>query len=103
MRSHGVIRTVGCRVPADAGCISSTTASSETWLIEQSLEEQMFTGPNLPSPIISSKNWLRLHFTSDGNHKMRGFSAQYQAQLGAVTLGCGFIALEALKVRSERG
>uniref|UniRef100_A0AAX7V0K9 CUB and Sushi multiple domains 2 n=1 Tax=Astatotilapia calliptera TaxID=8154 RepID=A0AAX7V0K9_ASTCA len=32
---------------------------------------QWFTGPNLPSPIISSKNWLRLHFTSDGNHKLR--------------------------------
>lgn len=39
-----------------------------------------FTGPNLPSPIISSKNWLRLHFTSDGNHKLRGFSAQYQGK-----------------------
>ncbi|KAJ8268254.1 hypothetical protein COCON_G00134260 [Conger conger] len=39
-----------------------------------------FTGPNLPSPIISSKNWLRLHFTSDGNHKLRGFSAQYQVK-----------------------
>ena len=44
-----------------------------------------FTGPNLPSPIISSKNWLRLHFTSDGNHKLRGFSAQYQGE----TLGDG--------------
>ncbi|AWP21874.1 putative CUB and sushi domain-containing protein 2 [Scophthalmus maximus] len=41
---------------------------------------QWFTGPNLPSPIISSKNWLRLHFTSDGNHKLRGFSAQYQVK-----------------------
>uniref|UniRef100_A0A669EUV2 CUB and Sushi multiple domains 2 n=1 Tax=Oreochromis niloticus TaxID=8128 RepID=A0A669EUV2_ORENI len=41
---------------------------------------QWFTGPNLPSPIISSKNWLRLHFTSDGNHKLRGFSAQYQGK-----------------------
>lgn len=40
-----------------------------------------FTGPNLPSPIISSKNWLRLHFTSDGNHKLRGFSAQYQGKM----------------------
>ncbi|KPP78874.1 CUB and sushi domain-containing protein 1-like [Scleropages formosus] len=39
-----------------------------------------FTGPNLPSPVISSKNWLRLHFTSDGNHKLRGFSAQYQVK-----------------------
>uniref|UniRef100_A0A8C9TSU0 CUB and Sushi multiple domains 2 n=1 Tax=Scleropages formosus TaxID=113540 RepID=A0A8C9TSU0_SCLFO len=41
---------------------------------------QWFTGPNLPSPVISSKNWLRLHFTSDGNHKLRGFSAQYQGE-----------------------
>ncbi|XP_055074905.1 CUB and sushi domain-containing protein 2 [Misgurnus anguillicaudatus] len=41
---------------------------------------QWFTGPHLPSPIISSKNWLRLHFTSDGNHKLRGFSAQYQVK-----------------------
>lgn len=40
-----------------------------------------FTGPNLPSPIISSKNWLRLHFTTDGNHKLRGFSAQYQGKI----------------------
>uniref|UniRef100_A0A8C1UMN4 CUB and Sushi multiple domains 2 n=1 Tax=Cyprinus carpio TaxID=7962 RepID=A0A8C1UMN4_CYPCA len=43
-----------------------------------------FTGPNLPSPIISSKNWLRLHFTSDGNHKLKGFSAQYQGKRWAV-------------------
>uniref|UniRef100_A0AAZ3QFV8 CUB and Sushi multiple domains 2 n=1 Tax=Oncorhynchus tshawytscha TaxID=74940 RepID=A0AAZ3QFV8_ONCTS len=41
---------------------------------------QWFTGPNLPSPVLSSKNWLRLHFTSDGNHKLRGFSAQYQVK-----------------------
>nr|XP_015204236.1 PREDICTED: CUB and sushi domain-containing protein 2 isoform X1 [Lepisosteus oculatus] len=41
---------------------------------------QWFTGPNLPSPVISSKNWLRLHFTSDGNHRLRGFSAQYQVK-----------------------
>ncbi|XP_023687916.2 CUB and sushi domain-containing protein 2 isoform X1 [Paramormyrops kingsleyae] len=41
---------------------------------------QWFSGPNLPSPIISSKNWLRLHFTSDGNHRLRGFSAQYQVK-----------------------
>uniref|UniRef100_A0A8C9L9W8 CUB and Sushi multiple domains 2 n=1 Tax=Pavo cristatus TaxID=9049 RepID=A0A8C9L9W8_PAVCR len=37
-----------------------------------------FTGMNLPAPVISSKNWLRLHFTSDGNHRQKGFSAQYQ-------------------------
>ncbi|XP_041089827.1 CUB and sushi domain-containing protein 2-like [Polyodon spathula] len=39
-----------------------------------------FTGLSLPSPVISSKNWLRLHFTSDGNHKQKGFSAQYQVK-----------------------
>uniref|UniRef100_A0AAQ4RB48 CUB and Sushi multiple domains 2 n=1 Tax=Gasterosteus aculeatus aculeatus TaxID=481459 RepID=A0AAQ4RB48_GASAC len=44
------------------------------------INKAVFTGPNLPSPIISSKNWLRLHFTSDGNHKLRGFSAQYQVK-----------------------
>uniref|UniRef100_A0A3Q1CLJ1 CUB and Sushi multiple domains 2 n=1 Tax=Amphiprion ocellaris TaxID=80972 RepID=A0A3Q1CLJ1_AMPOC len=48
---------------------------------------QWFTGPNLPSPIISSKNWLRLHFTSDGNHKLRGFSAQYQVSQMGVAQG----------------
>lgn len=35
---------------------------------------------NLPAPVISSKNWLRLHFTSDGNHRQKGFSAQYQGK-----------------------
>ncbi|XP_067840108.1 CUB and sushi domain-containing protein 1-like [Heptranchias perlo] len=38
------------------------------------------TGLNLPSPVISSKNWLRLHFTSDSNHRRRGFNAQYQVK-----------------------
>lgn len=40
------------------------------------------TGMNLPSPVISSKNWLRLHFTSDSNHRRKGFSAQYQGKRG---------------------
>ncbi|KAF5908561.1 CUB and sushi domain-containing protein 2, partial [Clarias magur] len=44
------------------------------------LNFNLFTGPNLPSPIISSKNWLRIHFTTDGNHKLRGFTAQYQVK-----------------------
>lgn len=39
------------------------------------------TGTTLPSPVISSKNWLRLHFTSDSNHRRKGFSAQYQGML----------------------
>lgn len=45
-----------------------------------------FTGTNLPAPVISSKNWLRLHFTSDGNHKQKGFSAQYQGIWGSCVL-----------------
>ncbi|XP_060679965.1 CUB and sushi domain-containing protein 3 [Hemiscyllium ocellatum] len=39
-----------------------------------------FSGMNLPPPIISSKNWLRLHFVTDNNHRHRGFSAQYQVK-----------------------
>ncbi|XP_053254903.1 CUB and sushi domain-containing protein 2 isoform X3 [Podarcis raffonei] len=39
-----------------------------------------FTGTNLPAPVISSKNWLRMHFMSDGNHRQKGFSAQYQVK-----------------------
>ncbi|XP_068184525.1 CUB and sushi domain-containing protein 1a [Antennarius striatus] len=38
------------------------------------------TGTTLPSPVISSKNWLRLHFTSDSNHRRKGFSAHYQVK-----------------------
>ncbi|KAM9317096.1 CUB and sushi domain-containing protein 1 [Gastrophryne carolinensis] len=35
---------------------------------------------NLPSPVISNKNWLRLHFTSDSNHRRKGFNAQFQVK-----------------------
>uniref|UniRef100_A0A3Q3X6W8 Uncharacterized protein n=1 Tax=Mola mola TaxID=94237 RepID=A0A3Q3X6W8_MOLML len=38
------------------------------------------SGSNVPSPIISNKNWLRLHFVTDGNHRYRGFSAHYQVK-----------------------
>uniref|UniRef100_A0A3Q3JM08 CUB and Sushi multiple domains 1 n=1 Tax=Monopterus albus TaxID=43700 RepID=A0A3Q3JM08_MONAL len=38
------------------------------------------TGTILPSPVISNKNWLRIHFTSDSNHRRKGFSAQYQVK-----------------------
>ncbi|XP_053315605.1 CUB and sushi domain-containing protein 1 [Spea bombifrons] len=38
------------------------------------------TGMNLPSPVISNKNWLRLHFTSDSNHRRKGFHAQFQVK-----------------------
>lgn len=47
------------------------------------------TGMNLPSPVISSKNWLRLHFTSDSNHRRKGFSAQYQGKCGEERPACG--------------
>ncbi|XP_068937426.1 CUB and sushi domain-containing protein 3-like isoform X2 [Petaurus breviceps papuanus] len=36
------------------------------------------SGMNIPPPIISNKNWLRLHFVTDSNHRYRGFSAPYQ-------------------------
>ncbi|KAK1891689.1 CUB and sushi domain containing protein 1, partial [Dissostichus eleginoides] len=40
----------------------------------------LLTGTTLPSPVISNKNWLRIHFTSDSNHRRKGFSAQYQVK-----------------------
>uniref|UniRef100_A0A3B3YU70 CUB and Sushi multiple domains 3a n=1 Tax=Poecilia mexicana TaxID=48701 RepID=A0A3B3YU70_9TELE len=39
------------------------------------------SGSNVPSPIVSNKNWLRLHFVTDGNHRYRGFSAHYQGKI----------------------
>ncbi|KAJ7400650.1 hypothetical protein BTVI_103420 [Pitangus sulphuratus] len=36
------------------------------------------SGMNIPPPVISNKNWLRLHFVTDSNHRYRGFSAHYQ-------------------------
>uniref|UniRef100_A0A8C7D0Q5 CUB and Sushi multiple domains 3 n=1 Tax=Oncorhynchus kisutch TaxID=8019 RepID=A0A8C7D0Q5_ONCKI len=38
------------------------------------------SGMNVPSPIVSNKNWLRLHFVTDSNHRYRGFSAHYQGK-----------------------
>ncbi|KAL4624103.1 CUB and sushi domain-containing protein 1-like [Arapaima gigas] len=43
---------------------------------------QWFTGSTVPSPVISSRNWLRLHFTSDGTHQLQGFSAHFQGVCG---------------------
>ncbi|KAI1241194.1 hypothetical protein IHE44_0009660 [Lamprotornis superbus] len=43
-------------------------------------EANLLSGMNLPSPVISSKNWLRLHFTSDSNHRRKGFNAQFQGR-----------------------
>ncbi|XP_075438529.1 CUB and sushi domain-containing protein 3 isoform X5 [Ascaphus truei] len=42
------------------------------------------SGMNVPPPIISNKNWLRLHFVTDNNHRYRGFSAQYQVNEGGI-------------------
>uniref|UniRef100_A0A673MZM1 CUB and sushi domain-containing protein 3-like n=1 Tax=Sinocyclocheilus rhinocerous TaxID=307959 RepID=A0A673MZM1_9TELE len=36
------------------------------------------SGINIPVPIVSNKNWLRLHFVTDNSHRHKGFSAQYQ-------------------------
>uniref|UniRef100_A0A8C6YAA3 CUB and Sushi multiple domains 3 n=1 Tax=Naja naja TaxID=35670 RepID=A0A8C6YAA3_NAJNA len=38
------------------------------------------SGMNIPPPVISNKNWLRLHFVTDSNHRYRGFSAPYQVK-----------------------
>ncbi|XP_067093259.1 CUB and sushi domain-containing protein 3-like [Osmerus mordax] len=38
------------------------------------------SGMNIPTPIISNKNWLRLHFVSENNHRQKGFRAQYQVK-----------------------
>uniref|UniRef100_A0A8D1I5Z8 CUB and Sushi multiple domains 3 n=1 Tax=Sus scrofa TaxID=9823 RepID=A0A8D1I5Z8_PIG len=42
------------------------------------------SGMNIPPPIISNKNWLRLHFVTDSNHRYRGFSAPYQVNEGGI-------------------
>ncbi|XP_072548530.1 CUB and sushi domain-containing protein 3 isoform X2 [Salminus brasiliensis] len=38
------------------------------------------SGTNIPVPIVSNKNWLRLHFVTDNGHRHKGFSAQYQVK-----------------------
>uniref|UniRef100_A0A8C5DPG5 CUB and sushi domain-containing protein 3-like n=1 Tax=Gouania willdenowi TaxID=441366 RepID=A0A8C5DPG5_GOUWI len=42
------------------------------------------TGVNVPAPIISNKNWLRLHFVTESNHRHKGFRAQYQVNEGGI-------------------
>ncbi|TRY64581.1 hypothetical protein DNTS_003136, partial [Danionella cerebrum] len=42
------------------------------------------SGINVPVPIVSNKNWLRLHFITDNSHRHKGFSAQYQVNEGMV-------------------
>ncbi|XP_058232392.1 CUB and sushi domain-containing protein 3 isoform X1 [Hemibagrus wyckioides] len=38
------------------------------------------SGTNIPVPIVSNKNWLRLHFVTDNSHRHKGFTAQYQVK-----------------------
>ncbi|KAJ4927849.1 hypothetical protein JOQ06_015651 [Pogonophryne albipinna] len=45
---------------------------------ERTSGDEMLSGSNVPSPVVSNKNWLRLHFVTDNNHRYRGFSAHYQ-------------------------
>ncbi|XP_027868692.1 CUB and sushi domain-containing protein 3-like isoform X5 [Xiphophorus couchianus] len=42
------------------------------------------TGKNIPASVISNKNWLRLHFVTESNHRHRGFRAQYQVNEGGI-------------------
>uniref|UniRef100_A0A667X494 CUB and Sushi multiple domains 3 n=1 Tax=Myripristis murdjan TaxID=586833 RepID=A0A667X494_9TELE len=49
------------------------------------------SGSNVPSPIVSNKNWLRLHFVTDSNHRYRGFSAHYQGKIMTVILRVMFL------------
>lgn len=55
---------------------------------------------NLPAPVISSKNWLRLHFTSDGNHRQKGFSAQYQGKCSLPILTIHSVSLAFFPLRN---
>ncbi|MGH0126924.1 UNVERIFIED_CONTAM: hypothetical protein FKN15_027997 [Acipenser sinensis] len=66
--------TVLVKTMPSQGRMKKQELSEEYWLISR------LTGMNLPSPVISSKNWLRLHFTSDSNHRRKGFNAQYQVK-----------------------
>ncbi|KAG7265577.1 hypothetical protein CRUP_019245 [Coryphaenoides rupestris] len=65
-------------VPLCAVLLTSQTNNSTFRSLR--LRRTELTGTTLPSPVISSKNWLRLHFTSDSNHRRKGFSAQYQVK-----------------------
>ncbi|CAG12911.1 unnamed protein product, partial [Tetraodon nigroviridis] len=44
------------------------------------MKQERLTGMNIPGPIISNKNWLRLHFVTESNHRHKGFRAQYQVK-----------------------
>ncbi len=61
------------------------------WLSVKKSKELFFmfyrlSGMNVPSPIVSNKNWLRLHFVTDSNHRYKGFSAHYQGKLLTLSL-----------------
>ncbi|KAM6968265.1 CUB and sushi domain-containing protein 3-like [Aplochiton taeniatus] len=38
------------------------------------------SGLNVPAPIISTKNWLRLHLVTESSNRLKGFRAQYQVK-----------------------
>lgn len=56
------------------------------------------SGTNVPSPIVSNKNWLRLHFVTDGNHRYRGFSAHYQGKIWEIKIFPNFLQMGAQKL-----
>ncbi|KPP77904.1 CUB and sushi domain-containing protein 3-like, partial [Scleropages formosus] len=64
--ARAVLRADAGRPMADSGPVQSLSRLS---------------GMNIPSPIVSNKNWLRLHFVTDSNHRYRGFSAHYQEEI----------------------
>ncbi|KAK1804741.1 hypothetical protein P4O66_003592 [Electrophorus voltai] len=59
---------------------TNVSCNSDTWVIF------LLSGMNVPSPIVSNKNWLRLHFVTDSNHRYRGFSSHYQVKFIMVAL-----------------
>ena len=61
-------------------CVCVFTILTGSFLILSLLFRLRLAGSNIPSPIVSNKNWLRLHFVTDSNHRYRGFSAHYQGK-----------------------
>ncbi|XP_052359964.1 CUB and sushi domain-containing protein 3-like, partial [Oncorhynchus keta] len=49
------------------------------------------SGVNIPAPVISNKNWLRLHFVTDRSHLNKGFTLQYQGKTQSTDLLNEFI------------
>ncbi|XP_037533201.1 CUB and sushi domain-containing protein 3 [Nematolebias whitei] len=60
-------------------CVT-TAAGVSVWDFPVPICRVVLTGMNIPAPIISNKNWLRLHFVTESNHRHKGFRAQYQVK-----------------------